>query len=242
MNSDPLLTDWHCHLLPGLDDGPTTEGESLIMARALAVAGFRRVCCTPHAIRGVYDNRPAVVREATRLLQQRLTAEGIELVLYPGTEYFLDEFLLDNLDDLLLLPGNLMLVEIPQRTDRQFVVETIHQLLRSKITPLIAHPERCEIFTSPLTPDNGLIGRVGRLFKAPFANQHEKVAESSLLDDLRLMGCLFQGNLGSIAGIYGARVRSRAEAFLAAGIYSRFGSDLHSMRQIEILAVRQNLP
>jgi len=241
MSADRWMTDWHCHLLPGLDDGPETEAESLAMARALTAAGFRRVCCTPHAIRGVYDNRPAGVRGAVRQLQQRLMVEGVELVLYPGMEYCLDEFLLDNLADPLLLPGNLMLVEIPQRSDRQLVVETLRRLIRSKVVPLIAHPERCELLAPPESSGNGLIGRVGRLFKTPFTGKHAHSVSVPLLDELQMTGCLFQGNLGSFAGIYGARVRSRAEKFLTAGIYSHFGSDLHSLRQTEILAVRQRL-
>lgn len=242
MSADRWMTDWHCHLLPCLDDGPETETESLVMARALAAAGFHRVCCTPHVIRGVYDNCPARVREATRQLQQRLTSEGIELHLHPGTEYFLDEFLLDSLADPLLLPGNLMLVEIPQRSDRQFVVETLYQLIRRRIIPLIAHPERCELLAPPESPGNGPIARIARLFRAPFTGQHAHSAVLPLVDELQLMGCLFQGNLGSFAGLYGARVRSRAEVFLSAGIYSHFGSDLHSVRQSDILVVRQRLP
>jgi len=243
MNVESRLTDWHCHLLPGLDDGPATEAESLAMARALAAAGFSRICCTPHAIRGVYDNRPAEIREATSRLQQRLTEEEIELCLLPGMECCLDEFLLDNPDDLLLLPGSLLLVEIPQHSQKQVVVETLYHLLRRNITPLIAHPERCELLALPHEPDTGVTGRVGKFFKLPFTTHHAQAdGSSSLLAELRLMGCNFQGNLGSLAGFYGERVRRKAEKFQAAGIYTHFGSDLHSAKQTHILTVSYRQP
>lgn len=42
------MIDWHCHILPGLDDGAADMEQSLAMAAALATAGFRTVYCTPH--------------------------------------------------------------------------------------------------------------------------------------------------------------------------------------------------
>jgi protein-tyrosine phosphatase len=51
-----------------------------------------------------------------------------------------------------------------------------------------------------------------------------------LLGRLRAMGCMFQGNLGSFAGLYGEEVRNVAGAHLAAGLYTHFGSDAHGLR------------
>ena len=203
------------------------------MARALATAGFRQVCCTPHAIRGVYDNHPAGVKQATRHFQQRLTEEGIELSLLPGMEYWLDEFLPSTPNDLLLLPDNLLLIEIPQHSNSQFVVETLYQLLRNKITPLIAHPERCDLLAPPSSPETGLASRVGKILKSPFTMPEEQAPGSTLLDDLKSMGCKFQGNLGSFAGIYGNKVRNKATQFLRIGLYDCFGSDAHTPEQLE---------
>ena len=235
------MTDWHCHILPGIDDGPADMDESLAMARALAAAGYRRVCCTPHAIRGVYDNRPDGVREAVAALQQQIRKSGIDLSLYPGMEYYLDEFLLSSANDLLLLPGNLLLVEIPGRAAPSFVSDILYQLCRKKLTPLIAHPERCALLDVPQPNGNGLLRRLGGAIAARFGNLPDQPS-LSLLDTLCAFGCKFQGDLGSFAGFYGERVRRKAEKFLAAGIYSHFGSDMHSVRQSDILAVRQRLP
>ena len=138
--------DYHCHILPGIDDGPAEMGESQEMARALSAAGFATVCCTPHRIRGVYETTSAQVRGATRQLQEALDEAGIPMNLVPGGEYYLDEFLLEHLAEPLLLPDNLFLVEVSSRVPAQFIIETLYQVIRKGLTPLIAHPERCELF------------------------------------------------------------------------------------------------
>jgi tyrosine-protein phosphatase YwqE len=44
----PLLTDLHCHVLPGVDDGPATMDDALGMTRQAAGDGIAVVCATPH--------------------------------------------------------------------------------------------------------------------------------------------------------------------------------------------------
>ena len=237
--------DYHCHILPGLDDGPAEMGESLEMGRALAAAGFATVCCTPHRIRGVYETTPAQVRDATRQLQVALDEVGIPLDLVQGGEYYLDEFLLEQLAEPLLLPDNLLLVEVSSHAPTQFLTETLYEVVRMGLTPLIAHPERCELFA----PENAaqpavmqkLAGLFGSAFNAKHKTQTSERADASLLAALRAMGCKFQGNLGSFAGLYGERVRRQAEDFRASGLYTHYGSDLHSIRHKDILAMRETI-
>lgn len=86
------MIDWHCHILPAIDDGLETLSESLEMARLLASAGFRQVHCTPHCVLGRFDNRPSQVQRATEELQKQVNRAGIPLLLSPGMEYSLDEY------------------------------------------------------------------------------------------------------------------------------------------------------
>ena len=132
------MIDFHCHMLPGLDDGAGSVPEALAMARILADAGYRAVCCTTHGIRGVWDAPSAEVRQAVAGLQTELNLAGIDLELLPGREYYLDEFLLSALDDPLLLPGGLLLVELPSRCDAERVRDTVFQLVRRKFTARLA--------------------------------------------------------------------------------------------------------
>ena len=52
------MIDLHCHILPGLDDGPATLDDAAKMARAAADDGVRTVVATPHSFNGAYDVSP----------------------------------------------------------------------------------------------------------------------------------------------------------------------------------------
>lgn len=237
----PDTTDWHCHLLPGIDDGATSPEESIKMARILSAAGYKTVCCTPHAIRGVYDNRSDKVLGSVARLQQLLTDEGVDLLLCAGMEYYLDEFLLDSINDLLLLPGNLLLVEIPNHVPAEFVKETCYRIRSSGYTPLIAHPERSTLLEAK-SNDSVKKGLWSSLFNSRantlnselgFQSSTHKTQNTTLLSYLHEIGCKFQGNLGSFAGIYGNLVKNRAKRFLQGGLYDCFGSDAHKPELLE---------
>ncbi|ALC17052.1 Tyrosine-protein phosphatase YwqE [Desulfuromonas soudanensis] len=230
------MNDWHCHLLPGLDDGARSLDEALLMARQLAGAGFTEVYCTPHCIRGTYDNTPQTVRRGVLELQSALDGEDIPLRLHPGMEYYLDEYFPEALDDPQPLGGtSLLLVEAPSRAEPALVRENIHRAVRCGFTPLLAHPERTLFFDQAPPGDLSWtrIGRALRFFSPPPSPVATELSPDSELGYLRDMGCLFQGNLGSFAGVYGARVRRRAAALHGSGIYHCFGSDGHSPDSLE---------
>ena len=220
------MIDWHCHLLPGIDDGAPDLDEALAMAQSLAAAGYRQVCCTPHAIRGAYPNDRPRVEQAVAALQVALNTAAIPLQLLPGMEYYLDEFFPEQLSDPLPLGSTrLLLVEAPSRPHPDVVRENLFRIVRQGLIPLLAHPERlASLRWEEPRPAGGLWRRlVGRIAPAD---------PDPLFDlrDLRALGCRFQGNLGSLCGYYGAEVRARAQALLQAGFYDRFGTDGHHQR------------
>src|SRR5437868_4744181 len=62
--------DVHCHVLPGIDDGPKNLDESLTLCRSLMRDGITTVIATPHQL-GRYDghNRAGEVRQRVTELQ-----------------------------------------------------------------------------------------------------------------------------------------------------------------------------
>lgn len=42
-----MKTDYHCHILPGIDDGAKDMDEAVFLARKLVEWGYRRAICTP---------------------------------------------------------------------------------------------------------------------------------------------------------------------------------------------------
>lgn len=221
------MIDYHCHLLPGLDDGARTLEDSVEMARLLATAGFREICCTPHHLRGVWDNTPQMVREATAALQLVLENEGIALKLHPCMEYYLDEFLPEILTTPLTLPNGSILVEFPANADPQMVQQGCFRLVSAGHKPLIAHPERTLSFDDPTSPP-------GWGLRLPsFLRKKEAARVNPLLLYLRELGCAFQGNLGSHSGLYGPQVQSNLTKMVEAQLYTCWGSDGHNPRQLE---------
>jgi protein-tyrosine phosphatase len=141
------MIDFHSHLLPGTDDGPIDVEESILMARSLADFGFKTVCCTPHSIKGYYEHTPQHIREATMMLQADLDNADVELELWPGMEYCLDECFIDLIDDLQPLgETRLILCEAPQQANPGIVLDSLEMIIGRGYIPLIAHPERSDFF------------------------------------------------------------------------------------------------
>jgi len=219
-----LSIDWHCHLLPGLDDGPRTLDESLALARQLANAGVSTVHCTPHFIKGSYEYSPSEIHRAVHDLQSELDRHKIQLELRSGMEYLLDEFFTQQLSNPVPLgDSDLLLIEAYPTLPLEQLKEHIFTIARTGLRPLLAHPERnIQLAPREATPD----GWLAQLFRSETARK-----PGNAIDDLLGMGCLLQGNLGSLSGFYGRKIQKVASTFYRANLYHCFGSDSHSAAQ-----------
>jgi protein-tyrosine phosphatase len=79
------MIDLHCHILPELDDGARSTGDSVAMARQAAQDGIETICATPH-IRHDHDVRIAEIAPRVATLQATLQDEGIDVQVLPGGE------------------------------------------------------------------------------------------------------------------------------------------------------------
>lgn len=221
------MIDYHCHLLPCLDDGPETIDEAVEMAAALQRAGYSTVYCTPHLIKSVYEASNEDVKTTLVALQTRLNNENIGLQLLPGREYYLDEFLLDYLKNPLPL-GNtkFIMLEIPRHIPQEFIKETFFRITCNGFIPMIAHPERGDFFTMLRKQENTRLN---------FFKSERKPEKSELLTYLTDLGCVFQGNLGSFLGLYGFQAQKIANILKKMEVYTYFGTDLHSRSGIKYL-------
>ena len=68
------MIDLHCHILPGIDDGPSNFLGFLEMANTAVSAGITHVFATPHHLNGQYENSKddilVCVLETNKYLQQ----------------------------------------------------------------------------------------------------------------------------------------------------------------------------
>lgn len=139
------MIDLHCHLLPGIDDGPRDEATSVGMARIAVAEGTRVLACTPHVYPGVFDNESRGIAAAVERLQARLDAEGIGLVLTTGADAHLTPELLGRLREKsvpTLAGSRYFLLEPPHHVAPPRFERAVFDFLVAGYVPVITHPER----------------------------------------------------------------------------------------------------
>src|SRR3954469_7243327 len=207
------FTDLHCHLLPGVDDGPSTMAESLEYAATAAAAGTTTIVATPHV--ELVD--VAEIPDRVRTLRAALEAEGVSLDVRCGGE--LKHFSIPGMSDADLEtiahgpPGaRWLLYEVPfEGADEEFVAGA-RELRERGFGLLLAHPER----------SRGMVDGGGL-----------PVVESLLADG----GALVAANTGPLIGREGADRRHAAELLLRRGIPGVVATDAHAPRRPYTLAM-----
>lgn len=142
-----MITDLHCHILPGVDDGPPTMDESLDLARALVADGVQRVVATPHVSHG-YPTTAAMIAAGVADVRAAIDAAGIALDVRPGAEVAAEQLLslpASELAGLSLGGGGWILLEAPM--SREFPIEgAVAHVQALGHGVVLAHPERCRLF------------------------------------------------------------------------------------------------
>lgn len=147
MIDPPPMTslDAHCHLLPGIDDGPKSMVGSVKMAQLLTEMGVQTVVATPHVISDVYPNTVDIIEEKTREVQAELNQQSIPLKVIPGAEYYIEPAFQENIEK-----GNIIcfgteryvLFESPVENKPLLLESIVFSLKSAGYTPLLAHAER----------------------------------------------------------------------------------------------------
>lgn len=194
------MIDTHCHLLPGIDDGPANEADAIELARRLVEQGVRRVVCTPHVSR---RHRPSeeLVRSRLEHLVQSLQVLGIELDLDTAGELsggFAEEGEAEALRPWRIGERHL-LVEVGGDAGPSFFERVATALERVNLTPVFAHPERSSIVRRDVR----------------------------VLDGLRATGAVVQVVAPSLGSSSGSDVYRAAWALLERGSADIVASDAH---------------
>jgi protein-tyrosine phosphatase len=140
------VIDVHSHLLPGLDDGSDSLGQSVAVLRNLAREGLEGLILTPHlrASEIEREGEAAIARRDAALEELRAHAPR-QVRLYAGFEIMLDQPCSPLVfgDRRLALAGSrYYLVEFPVTVVGDFVTQQLHQIARLGLVPILAHPER----------------------------------------------------------------------------------------------------
>jgi len=195
------VIDLHCHVLPGIDDGPATIEDSLALARAAASAGTRMLVATSH-VSWEYPNRAETIARLADELNVRLRAEGVSLAVRPGAELAMTrvaDIAAGELSRLTLGGGPWLLVEPPFVAVLTGLDTLIADLQGRGYHVLLAHPERCPAF-------------------------HR---DRSMLERLVASGVLCSLTAGSFAGRFGRPVRRFSLELVRGGLVHNVASDAH---------------
>lgn len=190
-------TDFHCHILPGVDDGFQEMEQSLAVLDDYARAGVSKVWLTPHIMEDV-PNTPAALRERFEGLQ---AAYNGPIELHLAAENMLDPLFDSRLDSGDLLPigenRDHLLVETSYFNAPMGLESILGAIMSAGYFPMLAHPERYTYMTD---------------------ERYRKIKN---------MGVKFQLNLPSLAGFYSKGTFERARWLLKQGMYDFIGTDLH---------------
>jgi len=199
------LVDLHCHLLPGIDDGPQGLDEALEMARLAVAEGIARSMVTPHIHVGRWDNDRKRIEAAAAAYRAALGDAGISLEIGCAAEVRADYAVIQLVEEgrvpfLGAFGGKqVMLLEFPHGGVPVGSDKLVDWLLAHDVRPMIAHPER----NKDIMRDPALLGA--------FVNA----------------GCLVQITADALDGGFGARSRECAVEFLERGWVNVMASDAH---------------
>jgi protein-tyrosine phosphatase len=196
------MVDLHCHILPGLDDGPDRFEESLQMAETAIADGITHVVATPHSSDS-YRFDFAAVRSVRDELQNRI---GNRLKIATGCDFHVNP---ENLASLRKEPrqycinqGNYLLVEFNEVSIPPAMDKAMHEMQLSGLRLIVTHPERNVILRT----------------------------HPERLKDWVRRGSFVQVTGNALTGAFGATAQQWAWQWIGEGLVHFVASDAHNNR------------
>ena len=203
-----LQTDFHSHILPGIDDGAQTVDESIEMLKEFVNQGYNKLITTPHIHTLRYKNTIESINKSFNILKEEMINQNINIDLQFAAEYYVDnEFVKLIKEDQILSTSdfNYVLIEFAFQMPPIGTAKIFNLLQEKSYNPIIAHPERYEYWNGNL----------------------------SLFSKLKDQGFLFQGNLLSANGGYGPNAQRNFEMLANNNMYDFLGSDAHDAESVK---------
>jgi len=205
------FTDWHSHILPGVDDGVQTMEESLEILRLYEELGVKSVWLTPHVMEDT-PNTTAHLRERFTELQAAYTGP---ITLHLASENMLDNLFEERLGKNDLLPlgenGDHLLVETSYFSPPMGLSNILLRIKSKGYYPVLAHPERYNYMDQDKYRE--LVG----------------------------IGVKFQANIPSLVNAYGRLLYKKLEWLLRENMIDMWGTDTHHCDTFSKVIVEKTL-
>lgn len=201
------ITDFHNHILPGIDDGAEKVSDSVDLIEALNNIGVYDFVATPHVMNDYYPNTPNTIQNSFNRLKNHLP-ESVHMNY--SAEYMMDQHFVQIISDREVMPisGNKVLVEMSYFQAPINLNEILFHLQNNSFSPILAHPER-------------------------YTYWHSK--DLHQFTDIKSRGCNLQLNMLSLSNHYGKRIQRTAFQLLENDLIDFIASDIHRMDHIEKL-------
>lgn len=197
------FTDWHSHILPGVDDGVQTMEEALRILAEYERLGVKEVWLTPHIMEDI-PNTTEGLRERFSDLQAEYKGN---MELHLAAENMLDKLFEERLRGNDLLPlgkeRNQLLVETSCYNPPMGLPDILQCIKSKGYFPVLAHPERYAYM------------------------------DADYYRRLKDMGVKFQLNCFSPSGFYGEEAKKKSEYLQKHEMYDCSGTDLHSLEVLK---------
>ena len=198
------MYDLHCHILPNIDDGPSSVEETRIMLEIAAQEGIKVIAATHHFNEEELTVADYLELHGTYYKHIQSVLEGLKsnIQIVTGAEVMISPFLLqlNELHNLCINGSRYLLIELPMMDVPEYTQGVIYNLRIKGITPIIAHPERNRwIMENP-----------------------------ALLIPLIELGTLIQVNSGSITGDFGRNIKRCVKFLVKHNMVHLVATDAHS--------------
>lgn len=199
------LTDLHCHILPGVDDGASNGKELKEMLQMEYAQGVRRIIFTPHYRRNMFETPTKEIYRRFVKIRDLLKESDIDMEVYLGRECFASSRLAAKMNEdeyLFMNKTRFILVEFPYKQSYQNVRSQVYDLIAEGAIPILAHVERYACL----------------------------VEKSERIGELIELGAYIQVNAGSILGDSGWSQKRFCLKLMRKNYIHFVGSDAHDTK------------
>lgn len=201
------MIDLHSHILPGIDDGAQTIGDTLAIAQNAVDNGVTHMMCTPHINYGTFNNSPSTIEPAFKKALSAIHSANIPLKIAMACEMRIcpEVIALVNNANLPFIGQwknrSAVLLELPHSHIPPGAENLIKWLVQSNIQPIIPHPER----------------------------NRDVLANYAKAKWLKQQGCLFQVTAGAFVKRFSDKVSNTVWKLLNDGLIDYVASDTHNV-------------
>ncbi len=205
------MTDYHSHVLPGVDDGVSTSEKAFELLAFYEELGIRHVWLTPHIMEDIPNTTEGLKERFAKL---NAAYQG-NITLLLAAENMLDNLFEERLAKNDLLPlgkdGKHLLVETSYFNPPMGLNNILLRIKSKGYVPILAHPERYVYM------------------------------DEDDYKHLKSIGVRLQANLPSLLNTYGTDARRKVEWMIREHLIDMWGTDTHHFHAISQLVMEKQL-